>query len=249
MSVPCPPISGPTDDAIAAEPQGATALNPDELEGLKYRHITMRGQLDELEQVNIESGLLWLGRRRKTDILTEQFIRELHRRLFGDVWKWAGQFRRTEKNIGIDPLEIGVQLRLLQDDARYWADHGTFPPLEAAARFHHRLVQIHPFPNGNGGMAGLPPTPTSPTVSAWMQSTGRQGTTFSGQATGAMPISPPCGRRMPATMDRCSILSERRNRRDGWPKGQRGESRVSPLDLGSNPLLRALILPPVSGRA
>ena len=135
---------------IVDEPEGATALDPDELEGLKYRHITMRGQLDELEQVNIESGLLWLGRRRKTDILTEQFIRELHRRLFGDVWKWAGQFRRTEKNIGIDPLEIGVQLRMLLDDARYWADHATFPPLEAAARFHHRLVQIHPFPNGNG---------------------------------------------------------------------------------------------------
>ena len=78
-----------------------------------------------------------------------------HRRLFGDVWKWAGTFRLTEKNIGVDPIQIGVQLRMLLDDARYWADHKTYPPLEAAARFHHRLVQIHCFPNGNGRHARI----------------------------------------------------------------------------------------------
>lgn len=77
-------------------------------------------------------------------------MRQLHLRLFGDVWKWAGQFRRTEKNIGVDPVQIAVQLRMLLDDARYWADRGTFAPLEAGAQFHHQLVQIHPFPNGNG---------------------------------------------------------------------------------------------------
>jgi Fic-DOC domain mobile mystery protein B len=136
--------------AIAAEPAGATPLDPDEMEGLKFKHITMRGELDELEQVNIENGLVWLGRRRKTDILTEQFTKDLHRHLFGDVWKWAGKFRRTEKNIGIDPFQIAVQLKMLLDDARYWAASDTFPPLEAGVRFHHRLVQIHPFPNGNG---------------------------------------------------------------------------------------------------
>jgi Fic-DOC domain mobile mystery protein B len=140
---------------IADEPEGGTPLDPDELEGLKFRHINTRGELDELEQVNIEDGLLWLTRRRKTDILTEQFMRALHHRLFGDIWKWAGQFRLTEKNIGIDPVQIGMQLQMLLDDARYWADHGTFLPLEAAARFHHRLVQIHPFPNGNGRHARI----------------------------------------------------------------------------------------------
>jgi Fic-DOC domain mobile mystery protein B len=132
------------------EPDGATPLDPDERQGLKFSHVTTRGELDALEQANIESGLLWLARRRKTDILTDTFICELHERLFGEVWKWAGTFRKSEKNIGIDPTEIHVQLRILLDDVRYWHEHRTYKPLEAAARFHHRLVQIHPFPNGNG---------------------------------------------------------------------------------------------------
>lgn len=140
---------------IADEPDGATPLDPDELDGLRFRHMTTRGELDQLEQVNIESGLAWLARRRKTDVLTDQFVRELHRRLFGDVWKWVGRFRLTEKNIGIDPAQIAVQLRMLLGDARYWSEHGTFAPLEAAARLHHRMVRIHPFPNGNGRHARI----------------------------------------------------------------------------------------------
>ncbi|MCB2062414.1 MAG: mobile mystery protein B [Novosphingobium sp.] len=140
---------------IGEEPEGATPLDPDELEGLKFRHVTTRGELNELEQANVESGLQWLQRRRRHDVLSEEFVRELHRRLFGDVWQWAGTFRLTEKNIGVDPVQIGVQLRILLDDARYWAEHGTYPPLEAAARFHHRLVQIHCFPNGNGRHARI----------------------------------------------------------------------------------------------
>ena len=140
---------------IVEEPDGATPLDPDERDGLKFRHVTTRGELDQLEQANIEDGLAWLARRRRTDILTDKFVRDLHRRLFGDVWKWAGRFRQTEKNIGIDPLHIPVQLRMLLDDARYWSEHGTYAPLEAAARFHHRMVQIHPFPNGNGRHARI----------------------------------------------------------------------------------------------
>jgi len=137
------------------EPEGATPLDPDERTGLKFKHVTTRNQLDELEQVNIEVGLRWLARRRNGDVLTEGFVRDLHRRLFGDVWEWAGTFRQNEKNIGVDPLQIAVQLRMLLDDARYWAEHGTYTPLEAAARFHHRLVQIHLFPNGNGRHARI----------------------------------------------------------------------------------------------
>jgi Fic-DOC domain mobile mystery protein B len=132
------------------EPEGATPLDPDELDGLKFKHITTRAELNQLEQVNVQNGLSWLKRRRKGDILTEQFIRQLHRQLFGEVWRWAGIFRLTEKNIGADPLQVAVQLRELLDDARYWPENDTFPPLGAAARFHHRLVQIHCFPNGNG---------------------------------------------------------------------------------------------------
>lgn len=140
---------------LGDEPDGATPLDSDELEGLKFRHVTTRGELNELEQANIESGLRWLQRRRKRDVLSEEYVRELHRRLFGDVWAWAGTFRLTEKNIGVDPIQIGVQLRALLDDARYWSEHQTYSPLEAAARFHHRLVQIHCFANGNGRHARI----------------------------------------------------------------------------------------------
>lgn len=139
----------------AAEPEAATPLDPNERDGLRFKHISTRGELDELEQVNIESGLLWLARRRKRDVLSEEFLRTLHRRLFGDVWTWAGEFRRTGKNIGVEPMHISVQLRMLLDDARYWAEHDTFAPREAGACFHHRLVQIHPFPNGNGRHARI----------------------------------------------------------------------------------------------
>ena len=137
------------------EPEGATPLDPDEKQGLKFGHVTTRGELDELEQANIEQGLAWISRRRGGSIFDDAFIRTLHKKLFGDVWTWAGAYRLTEKNIGIDPFQISVQLRVLLGDARYQAEHTVFPPLEAAARFHHRMVQIHPFPNGNGRHARI----------------------------------------------------------------------------------------------
>lgn len=137
------------------EPDGATPLDPDEREGLRFKHVTTRRELDHLEQANIQEGLQWLPRRRDKDILNEAFVRELHRRLFGQVWAWAGSFRKTEKNIGIDPRQISVQLRLLLDDVRYWVGHDTYPPLEACLRIHHRLVYIHLFPNGNGRHARI----------------------------------------------------------------------------------------------
>ena len=136
-------------------PEGATPLDPAEMEGLKFKHVTTRGELDELEQINIQAGLLWLARQRRKDVLSDNFAVTLHKRLFGDVWGWAGTFRKTGKNIGIDPLHIGVELRKLMDDARYWADHGTYNPADAALRLHHRMVFIHPFPNGNGRHARI----------------------------------------------------------------------------------------------
>jgi Fic-DOC domain mobile mystery protein B len=140
---------------IFEEPEGATPLDPDERQGLKFAHISTRGELDELEQANIEQGLIWVSRRRGGSVFDDAFIRILHKRLFGDVWNWAGEYRLTEKNIGIDPFQIGMQLRMLLDNARYWSENVVFPPLEAAARFHHRMVQIHPFPNGNGRHARI----------------------------------------------------------------------------------------------
>ncbi|MES9861058.1 MAG: mobile mystery protein B [Candidatus Thiodiazotropha sp. LLP2] len=131
-------------------PDGATPLEPDELEGLRFKHVTTRGELDQLEQANVVEGMQWLKKQRDTDVLTEGFVCKLHQQLFGKVWKWAGSFRKTEKNIGVDPIQIAIQLRQLLDDAKYWIENSTYPPKELAARFHHRLVFIHPFPNGNG---------------------------------------------------------------------------------------------------
>jgi len=136
-------------------PEGATPLDPDELEGLKFKHVRHRGELDHLEQANIQQGLMWLDKKKDIDILSEQFIKDLHRKLFGEVWRWAGTFRRTEKNIGIDPIQIAIRLRMLLDDVRYWIDNDTYEPIEMAARIHHQLVYIHLFPNGNGRHARI----------------------------------------------------------------------------------------------
>jgi Fic-DOC domain mobile mystery protein B len=129
-------------------PEGATPLTPEELDDLKLKHVTTRGELDQLEQANIVDGLRWLSTLKSNEILSEVFIHELHRRLFGEVWLWAGNFRTTEKNIGVAPFEIPTQLRLLLDDVKFWIENKTYPNQEIALRLHHRIVKIHLFPNG-----------------------------------------------------------------------------------------------------
>jgi len=136
-------------------PEGATTLDPDEAEGLRLTHITTREQLNVFEQENIRRAMLWAATARPRELLTESFMRQLHRSMFGDVWRWAGEFRRTNKNIGVMRERIGIELRKLCEDVRFWIDHATFEPDEIAVRFHHRLVFIHPFVNGNGRHARL----------------------------------------------------------------------------------------------
>ena len=136
-------------------PDGATLLDPDEAEGLIPEHITRRWELDEWEQRNIIDAISWLEKSRPTDILNETFIRKLHRRMFGKVWRWAGTFRTTDKNIGGEWYQIRPRLKNLCDDTRVWLENETELPDEIAVRFHHRLVHIHPFPNGNGRHARL----------------------------------------------------------------------------------------------
>lgn len=140
------------------EPDDATPREPHEREGLLQTWITHRSDLNEAEQENIVEGAAWArGRRRLRleQMLTEDFMRTLHKRMFGDVWRWAGTFRTTERNIGVQAYRIGMELTSLLGDTRYWIEHETFPPEEIAIRFHHRLVAIHPFPNGNGRHARL----------------------------------------------------------------------------------------------
>ena len=134
---------------------GATPIDPDEVAGLVLTHITTRGELDRWEQDNITEALTWLEKKKLRDILNEGFIRELHKRMFGNVWKWAGKFRLTDKNIGVPWAQIAASLRNLLDDTRLWVESEKVSPDEMAARFHHRLVSIHPFPNGNGRHARL----------------------------------------------------------------------------------------------
>lgn len=136
-------------------PSGATPLDPDETESLRRGHITTREDLNRFEQDNISEALQWLRNRRKSDILTEKFIKALHKKMFGKVWRWAGSFRRSGKNIGVDWPQIPAQLHALLQDIRYWIEHKTYPPDEIAVRFHHKLVWIHLFPNGNGRHARL----------------------------------------------------------------------------------------------
>ncbi|AJC83772.1 mobile mystery protein B (plasmid) [Rhizobium etli bv. phaseoli str. IE4803] len=140
------------------EPEDATPLEPQEREGLLQSWITHRNDLNEAEQENIVKGAAWVRGRRHMSVdrmLTEEFMRTLHRRMFGEVWQWAGRFRATERNIGIQAYRIPVELAALLADVRYWIEHETFATDEIAIRFHHRLVAIHPFPNGNGRHARL----------------------------------------------------------------------------------------------
>lgn len=131
-------------------PEGATPLDPDESAGLIPSHIATQGQLNEWEQQNILEGERWAFSRRNVKPLSLQFVQDLHKHMFGRTWKWAGRFRTTEKNIGVDPQLIAMKLTdLFRDVEAQLADQSS-PIDEIAARFHHRLVSIHPFPNGNG---------------------------------------------------------------------------------------------------
>lgn len=131
---------------------GQTPLDEDEKLGLKINSITTQGELDEFEQLNIEKAVEWTihTNLKPERILTEKFIRDMHKRMYSDVWKWAGEFRRTNKNIGIEWSQIGIELKMLIDDTKYWIENNTYEPEEIAIRFKHRIVAIHCFPNGNG---------------------------------------------------------------------------------------------------
>jgi len=130
---------------------GQTPLDPDAAAGLRLP-VASREGLNRVEAENIAEAVRWLARRRSMTpgtILGEAFLRDLHRRMFGRVWRWAGEFRRTDTNIGVPWFEVPVQLRLLTEDAGAWIASGMDAD-EAAVRFGHRLVSIHPFANGNG---------------------------------------------------------------------------------------------------
>lgn len=142
--------SAPTDP----QPDGVTPLDPDEAEGLIPDLHTQR-ELNEWEHANILKAYPWAFGRASRRVFEDSFALELHKRMFDETWKWAGALRRSEKNIGVSWPTIPDRLRQALDNAAYWVEHSTYSRDEAAVRFHHQLVSVHPFPNGNGRLSRL----------------------------------------------------------------------------------------------
>lgn len=132
----------------------ATPLRPEERDQLIPTHITLRSELNELEQQNIATANVWAFGRKHV-IFRDRFLKSLHRRMFNRVWRWAGVYRKTERNLGVKPHLIEPEMWKLLDEARHWVELKSFPNDEIAVRFHHRLVSIHSFPDGNGRWSRL----------------------------------------------------------------------------------------------
>jgi len=143
-------MAGPLDDEI----DGQTPLTDEEREDLIPSYIALRSELNEAEQANILEAQEWAFKR-KRNVLNEKFLNDLHKRMYGNVWRWAGKYRRTGKNIGVDAYRIPTELRQLIDDCTFWVENKTYEADELAARFHHKLVWVHAYPNGNGRHARL----------------------------------------------------------------------------------------------
>ena len=141
---------------VFGEPdEAATPLTPEEKRDLIPTYMAYRRELNAAEQENIARAQQWALDGRRRDLLSEKFIRDLHRRMLGDVWRWAGRFRTSQRNLGIDSWLIPTEVRRLLDEVKGWLEYDSYPTDEIAVRFHHRLTLIHPFPNGNGRHARL----------------------------------------------------------------------------------------------
>jgi len=134
---------------------GATPIDPDEAVGLIPTHLTLQRELNEYEEANILEAVDWLLARRRGDPLDDRFIHVVHDRMFDRTWKWAGQARRSDKTLGVPWTEIATRLRQMLDDVQAQIQYRTYAPVEIAARYYHRLVSVHVFPNGNGRHARL----------------------------------------------------------------------------------------------
>lgn len=132
------------------EVESATPIADEELEGLIPAHVQTRLELNEWEHANIEEANEWLRNTRLEEVTSIQFLRKLHRKMFERTWRWAGEFRRTNKNLGVPKERIWPELKNVCEDINFWLDHETFTIREIAVRFHHRVVSVHPFANGNG---------------------------------------------------------------------------------------------------
>lgn len=136
-------------DPLFEADDAATPLTPEEKLGLMPNYISLRRELNEAEQINVTRAEQTAFARKRA-VLDERYLRRLHQQMFRDVWTWAGEFRTSERNIGVEPWRIAVELHELLENVRNWIAHQTYPIDEIATRFHHKLVWIHCFANGNG---------------------------------------------------------------------------------------------------
>ena len=142
------------EDDLVASDEAATPLTPEERRDLIPTYVALRRELNEVEALNVADGERW-ALSRKRNVLDEVFLQRLHLRMFGDVWRWAGKYRSSERNIGVAPYMVPVTMRQTIDDAKYWVEQKSWTPDELAVRFSHKLVSVHPFPNGNGRWSRL----------------------------------------------------------------------------------------------
>jgi Fic-DOC domain mobile mystery protein B len=135
---------------------GSTPTDPEQLSGIKFSHVTTMGELDELEDLNIQDGMAWLNRQKNIEYLSIKFLDLLHKKLFGNVWNWAGTHRKKMMNLSnIDSFQIKVELKNLFEDLKVWIEFESISNEQIAAEFHHRLISIHPYPNGNGRISRI----------------------------------------------------------------------------------------------
>lgn len=141
---------------LSTNSDGKTPLSPEELRDL-IPNLATKEELNEWERENILRGREWAVEdgTPALDLPADGYVRKLHAKMFDQTWKWAGEYRRSEKNIGVACQEIRERLMALFGDVRYWIENKTYSPDEIAIRLHHRLVLVHPFPNGNGRHARL----------------------------------------------------------------------------------------------
>lgn len=134
-------------------PKGATPIDADELAALIPQYITTQHELNVVEGKNILKAEKWAIK--KKEILSDIFVKKLHEHMFNETWKWAGEFRKSEKNIGVTWEKIPVAVKELCENVKYQLKYDVYSKDEIVVRFHHKLTYIHPFPNGNGRHARI----------------------------------------------------------------------------------------------
>lgn len=138
-------------------PIGATPLN--DYSGLIPKTILTQNDLNRAEAENIflaQKKYLFGNIGSPKYWFNIPTLKAIHKAMFGNVWVWAGDFRKSITSIGIEPYKVPYQLGELCADVDAWVHNcDGLGILEQAARIHHRLVLIHPFENGNGRFSRL----------------------------------------------------------------------------------------------